>query len=283
MSRMGDVDRTAVRSGERQQDTVRIALANVRLPATRDDAVRVATDAIAHAGAAGASLICFPEAYVPGYRWPGVVMDPPDAAWLERAWATVGAAAAASHITVVLGTERVTEAGLQLTAAVFGADGECIGWQDKGQLDPDEESTYPAFGTTRRVFTAGPLTFGVVICHEGWRYPETVRWAVQHGAQLVLHPHAGIAEPGSFRPTAFGDPRNTFHEQAMRCRAAENTCWFASVNAASEGSGTTSAIVRPDGTVHAWQPYGVPGLLLADLDLTLATGHLAQRCRAPYR
>ena len=37
---------------------------------------------------------------------------------------------------------------------------------------------------------------------------------------------------------------------------------------------------RPDATVLAWQPYGTPGLLVADLDLSLATGLLAARCRA---
>jgi hypothetical protein len=60
----------------------------------------------------------------------------------------------------------------------------------------------------------GPLTFGVVICHEGWRYPERVRWAVRRGAQLVFHPHAHVAEPGSYRPVTFADPANTFHEKA---------------------------------------------------------------------
>lgn len=259
--------------------TVRVALANVRLPSTRDDSVAIVTHAIAEAGARGALVVCFPEAFVPGYRWPGASVPPPDAAWLEAAWRRVGAAAQAASITVILGTERVTPRGLQLSVAVFGPDGTIVGWQDKGQLDPGEESTYPVFGATRRVFQAGPLTFGVVICHEGWRYPETVRWAVRQGAQVVFHPHANVAEPGSFRPTSFGDPQNTFHEQAMRCRAAENTCWFASVNAASEGSGTTSAFVRPDGTVEAWQPYGEAGLLVRDLDLSLATGMLASRSR----
>ena len=125
----------------------------------------------------------------------------------------------------------------------------------------------------------GPLTFGVVICHEGWRYPETVRWAVRRGAQVVFHPHAHVAESGSYRPRTFADPANTFHEKAVLCRAAENTCYFASVNCASEGSGTTSAVVRPDGTVQCYQPYGQEGLLVADLDLTTATGLLASRCR----
>ena len=176
-------------------------------------------------------------------------------------------------------SERATDRGLQITACVIDADGSIAGWQDKGQLDPTEEETYPAFGTERRVFTAGPLTFGVAICHEAWRYPETVRWAVRRGAQVVFHPHAHVAEPGSYRPTTFADPMNTFHEKAMLCRAAENTCYFASVNCASEGSGTTSAVARPDGTLQCFQPYGQEGLLVADLDLSTATGLLASRCR----
>lgn len=266
----------------RAMSTVRIALANIRVPATREESVTLATAAVADAGRQGAAVLCFPECFVPGYRWPGKATAPPDPAFLERAWTAVAEAASAAQITVILGTERVTDRGLQIAACVIGPDGAIAGWQDKGQLDPSEESTYPARGTDRRVFSAGPLTFGVVICHEGWRYPETVRWAVRQGAQVVFHPHAHVAEPGSYRPVTFADPANTFHEKAVLCRAAENTCYFASVNCASEGSGTTSAIARPDGTLQCYQPYGHEGLLVADLDLSTATGLLAARCRSPY-
>jgi len=258
---------------------VRIALANIRVPPSADESVRLATSAVAKAGRRGAAVICFPECFVPGYRWPGVPAPPPDAAFLERAWSAVADAARTARITVILGTERVTDRGLQITACVINPDGTVAGWQDKGQLDPSEQDIYPASGTERRLFSAGPLTFGVVICHEGWRYPETVRWAARRGAHAVFHPHAHVAEPGSYRPVTFGDPANTFHEKAMLCRAAENTCYFASVNCASEGSGTTSAIVRPDGTLQCHQPYGEEGLLVADLDLSTATGLLASRCR----
>lgn len=260
--------------------SVRIALANIAVAASPDDAVTRACDAVAEAGRRGAVVVCFPEGYVPGYRWPGVPVPPPDAVYLERAWTAVSDAARRAEITVVLGTERVTETGLLLTALVVGPDGSRLGWQDKVQIDPSEEITYAASGSERKVFQAGPLTFGVVICHEGWRYPETVRWAARRGAQVVFHPHAHVAEPGSYRPAVFADPANSFHEKAMLCRAAENTIYFASVNAASEGSGTTSAVIRPDASVQCWQPYGQAGLLVADLDLSLATGLLASRCRA---
>ena len=259
--------------------TVRIALANVPVPTTPQESVTLAKAAIAEAGQQGALVVCFPECFIPGYRWPGTASPPPDAAFLEQAWAEVAEAAKAARITVILGTERLTERGLQITACVIDPDGTVAGWQDKGQLDPSEEEIYPAQATERHVFTAGPLTFGIVICHEGWRYPETVRWAVRRGAQVVFHPHAHVAEPGSYRPTTFADPANTFHEKAMLCRAAENTCYFASVNCASEGSGTTSAVARPDGTLQCCQPYGQAGLLIADLDLSVASGLLASRCQ----
>jgi predicted amidohydrolase len=93
----------------------------------------------------------------------------------------------------------------------------------------------------------------------------------------VFHPHLGEAEPGSYRPSSFADPENSFHEKAALCRAAENTCYFATVNCASAGSPTTSAVVRPDGTLLSYQPYGKEGLLIADIDISAATGLLAAR------
>jgi predicted amidohydrolase len=134
------------------------------------------------------------------------------------------------------------------------------------------------------MFQAGAVRFGVAICHEGWRYPETVRWAAQRGAHIVFHPHFHEAEPGGgCAPTSFADPRNSFHEKAVLCRAAENTCYIASVNVASPGSPTTSAVVRPDGTLLCHQPYGKEGLLMADIDISAATGLLAARARFGLR
>lgn len=257
----------------------RIALANIRVPSTPDESVALATTAIADAGRASVDVVCFPECFVPGYRWPDVAAPLPDAVFLEHAWAAVAVAARNAQVGVVLGTERVTDRGLMISALVIDADGTRLGWQDKVQNDPSEEVTYTAPGRERQLFRIGALTFGVVICHEGWRYPETVRWAARRGAHVVFHPHAHVAEPGSYRPATFLDPANTFHEKAMLCRAAENTCYFASVNAASVGSGTTSAVIRPDGSVQCYQPYGVEGLLIADLDLAQATGLLATRCK----
>ncbi len=263
---------------ESVMSTFRIALANLRYPSNPGESVALAEAAIAQAAREGAGLVCFPECFVPGYRGLGKAVPPPDAAFLERARSAVAEAAGKARVAVVLGTERIVEGRLLITAMVVGRAGSLEGFQDKVQLDPSEESTYAA-GAGRRIFQTGPLTFGIAICHEGWRYPETVRWPARRGAQVVLHPHFHVAEPGSYAATTFGDPANSFHEKAMLCRAAENTCYFASVNCASAGSPTTSAVARPDGTLLCYQPYGEEGLLLADLDLDSATGLLASRCR----
>jgi predicted amidohydrolase len=239
----------------------------------------LAEDAIALASIERADVICFPECFVPGYRAVGKAAPKPDPAFLERAWSVIAAAARKTNAVVVLGTERVTENGLLIAALVIDRDGTLAGFQDKVQLDPSEESTY-SFGSGRRVFQTGPLTFGIAICHEGWRYPETVRWAARRGAHIVFHPHFHEAEPGGYAPSTFADPANTFHEKAALCRAAENTCYFATVNVASVGSPTTSAIVRPDGTLLCYQPYGKEGLLVADIDIAEATGILAARCKS---
>lgn len=256
----------------------RIALANVRYPGTPEESVALATQAIAHAALEGAAIVCFPECYVPGYRGLGKSPPPPDAAFLERAWSAIAEAARKAGVAAIVGTERLAGGALVASALVVDRDGSISGFQDKVQIDPSEEGTYTP-GSGRRIFRSGLLTFGIAICHEGWRYPETVRWAARRGAQVVFHPHFHAAEPGSYVPSTFADPANSFHEKAALCRAAENTCYFATVNYASEGSPTTSAVVRPDGTLQCYQPYGKPGLLVADIDLAAATGLLASRCK----
>lgn len=257
----------------------RFALAALRYPASPLESVTLAEQAIAQAAAAGAQLVCFPECYVPGYRGLGHVVAAPSAEFQEQAWQRVCAAAAKAGITVLLGTERLVGEQPVASVLVINPDGTRQGFQDKVQLDPSEDPVYLP-GVERRLFAAGPLTFGVVICHEGWRYPETVRWAARRGAQIVFHPHLDENEPGAYQASTFADPRNTFHEKAGLCRAAENTVYYAMVNYCVPHTSTTSAVVNPDGTLHSYQPYGQEGLLVAEVDLDKATGYLASRCKS---
>src|SRR5260370_12420053 len=130
----------------------------------------------------------------------GKPWQPPDPGFREWAWSAVAAAGAKANLAVVLGTERIVDGALLITALVINRDGTIAGFQDKVQLDPSEEATYSP-GSGRRIFQTGPLTFGIAICHEGWRYPETVRWAARQGAQIVFHPPFHQAVPGGYPPS----------------------------------------------------------------------------------
>ena len=78
----------------------RIALANLRFPATPAESVALAEQAIHQAAQAQAQIVCFPECYIPGLRGVGKPVAPPGSAFLDRAHAAIAQAAARSHITV---------------------------------------------------------------------------------------------------------------------------------------------------------------------------------------
>jgi predicted amidohydrolase len=187
----------------------RIALANIRFPATPAESVTLAEKAIARASSERADIICFPECYVPGYRV-GRSVPPTDPVFLGAAWSRPARAAKKARLAVVLGTKRTKGNALLLTALVINRDGTFAGFQDKVQLDPSEEGTY-SFGSGRQLFQVDSVKFGIVICHEGWRYPETVRWAARRGATVVFHPHFHEAEAGAYVASTFSDPANSFH------------------------------------------------------------------------
>lgn len=63
-------------------------------------------------------------------------------------------------------------------------------------------------------------------------------------------------------------------------RAMENTIYFASVNYTTRFSEAATALIAPDGTCIAHQPYDKPGVIIAEINTTIATGKLAKRFKA---
>jgi predicted amidohydrolase len=112
-------------------NTFRIALANLRYPATPEESVKLAERTIAQASTERANLVCFPECFVPGYRAKGKPVPPPDPAFLESAWSAISAAAAKARLAVILGTERVVDNALLITALVVNRDGTTAGFKIK--------------------------------------------------------------------------------------------------------------------------------------------------------
>ncbi len=85
---------------------IRVALANVRFPSTREESLETVLEAMQAARGGGAAIVCFPECFVPGYRI-DCAASAPDQNWLNQAWSIVDAKAAELGISVILGTERV--------------------------------------------------------------------------------------------------------------------------------------------------------------------------------
>jgi predicted amidohydrolase len=184
-------------------------------------------------------------------------------------------------VATILGIEWHTTAGRHIAAVVLDAGGQLRGVQTKNQLDPTEEPLYVP-GGTRQLFEVNGLTFGVAICHEGFRYPETVRWAAVRGAQVVFHPHCTGSDKTGTRPTRWLDPAGPYYEKAVMCRALENTVYVASVNYAFRYPESATSLIGPAGECLAHLPYGEEGVLVREIDRAAATGLLAARY-APER
>jgi predicted amidohydrolase len=255
--------------------TIRIAVASTPLTATLDEAVPAAVAAVEEAGRLGARIVCLPETGLPGHRdQPRPVPDVPAAA-LDAALREVADAAQRAGVVTIVGAERPTPVGREIVAVVFDTDGTRLGEQAKTQIDPSEEAHYvPGFG--RRVFTAAGVTFGIAICHEAFRYPEISRSLVLAGAQVIFVPHFVVTDDGSL-PARWCDATNPYNEKAIMLRALENTVFVAASNVAGPDQGSITGVIAPDGTLAASLPYGVVGVVAADLDLDRATRHLALR------
>jgi predicted amidohydrolase len=260
--------------------TIRIAVASTPLTATLEEAVPAAVAAVEEAGRLGARIVCLPETGLPGHRGQArLVPDLPKDA-LDDALHEVAEAARRARVVTIVGTERPTPAGREILSVVFGADGTRLGEQAKTQIDLSEEPHYVA-GTGRRVFTAAGVTFGIAICHEGFRYPEIARSLVLGGAQVVFAPHFVTTDDGSL-PTRWCDASNPYNEKALLCRALENTVYVAASNVAGHDQGSATCIIAPDGTLVASLGYGAVGVVAADIDLDQADRLLALRW-APER
>jgi predicted amidohydrolase len=92
-------------------------------------------------------------------------------------------------------------------------------------------------GDTPFVFDVpGVGRFGVSICYDMW-FPETVRWLVAEGAEVILHP-------------ALTDTIDRDVELAIvRATAAQNQCFVIDVNGAGHGGSGRSNVVGPAGDV----------------------------------
>jgi predicted amidohydrolase len=258
-----------------------IALAAPPVASTVDEGLDQIRARLAEAADQGARVVCFPEAYLPGLRGLDFDVPPFDRSQQERALSRVREFVRTSGIAAIIGMEWHNDRGRHIAAVVLNAAGDLLGIQTKNQLDPAEEAWYVP-GESRQLFKIDGLRVGVSICHEGFRYPETVRWAAVRGAQVVFHPHCTGSDRTGVELTSFASSDAPYYEKAIMCRGLENTIYFASVNYGFRFPESATCLISPWGECLAQLPYGKEGVLVATIDPALATGLLAQRY-APER
>jgi predicted amidohydrolase len=248
--------------------TLRIGLAQVHQTADFDTNAAVIMRFLDQAGAAGVQVICFPEAQTVGYR---ADITPADAlvpvAKLKDLHERVAQRCGQLALACILGTEIPHPADPEKgrpynSALVIAETGKILGAHHKTKLTPLDAVAYTP-GEGFQVFQLHGVQVGVVICFEGFRFPESARACVRQGARMVFHPQNNTTRPNDWKVP--------IHHAMITTRAAENTIWFASCNACLEHQNCRSLIIAPDGQVHAQSELKREQLLVADLEMERAT------------
>lgn len=261
--------------------TLRLGLAAVHNPATVEERMAIIEGVMLKAAAQEVAIVCFPEAYLPGLRGLDFEVPSPDQTRQEDCLGRLQRIAKRTGVAIIMGMEWQADHGLLNVAYVIDRTGDIQGMQPKNQIAPSEDLYYVP-GGERRLFEIDGVPFGITICHEGWRYPESVRWSAVRGAKVVFHPQVTGSDLTGPTLTRWGDPDAPYYEKAMTLRACENEIWFASVNCAFTYQESATTIVAPDGAPAAWVPYGEETLLVRDIELDRATGIYAERYRPEF-
>lgn len=258
---------------------MKVALASPLFPESINDGLMQLEELVKDAAAQQAEVICFPESYIPGYPAAEFKIEKATHENLKVALKSVCTIAKENSIAIILPMDWFTEEGLLNVAFVISNNGEVLGYQSKNQLDPTEDNIWVP-GSERKIFEVNNVKFGITICHEGFRYPESVRWAAMQGAAIVFHPQFTGSNVNGVQLTEWGNQQNPYYEKAMMMRAMENTIYFASVNYATKFQESATSLIAPNGKCIAHQPYGKTGIIIAYIDTSLATGILAKRFNA---
>ncbi len=256
---------------------MKIALASPHLPESIADGLLTLEKMVKEASAAKAEIICFPESYFPGYPLDEHAIEGSTPEKMKVCLQKACVIARENSIAIVLPMDWYNDRNEALNVAyVISASGDVLGYQTKNQLDPSEDKRWIP-GNKRNIFEMNGMRFGIAICHEGFRYPETVRWAARQGASIVFHPHCTGSNVRGEQLTEWGNKSNPYYEKAIMMRALENTIYFAGINYTMKYPESATALIAPDGTCIAYELYNNEGVLIADIDLELATGLLAKR------
>jgi predicted amidohydrolase len=261
-------DRKASPAGDRQR--LRVAAVQMKFAPTIEGNLASMERLLAEAARRRAKVVLFPECATTGYGCDFSRLRPAE---VRSALTSVGQLAARFGVNVLAGSPVFGRGKLYNCLVVFNRRGEVAYCYAKCHLHEVDRACFTPGGAVA-LFDVEGIRATTVICHER-RYPELVRLAVMAGAKILFHPNAGMDSLAVSRKKRGG-------KDGIAARAFENAIYYVFANSVGpQGGGKWSAgdskIVAPDDRVLALADNRSEAVVVADLDLSRATGSYAFR------
>jgi len=261
---------TQLKAPETVSDCLRVAAVQMKFAPTIDENLARIEHLLGKAARRRADAVLLPECATTGYAYDFSRLS---SAEIAAALAAVGRMAARFRMNVLVGSPVFRRAKLYNCLVVFNRDGSVVHCYAKCHLHELDRKHFTP-GNAVALFQIDGIWATTVICHER-RYPELVRLAVMAGAKILFHPNAGMDALAVSRRKRGG-------RDGIVARAFENAIYYVFANSVgSQGNGRWSAgdskIVGPDERVLGLADNRSEAVIVADLDLSKATGVYAQR------
>lgn len=242
---------------------LRLAAAQLKFRALVAENLEVIRRLVAAAAQIGSDAVLFPECALTGYN---VDFNAYRREEIEEGLRAVAAAARAFRCNVLIGSPTFVGRRRFNSLVGFNRRGREFLRYHKIHLTPRDREFFTP-GNSLAFFRIEGIPCTAIICHER-RYPELVRLPVMMGAQIVLHPNAGL-DSRTVSLTKRGG------KDGIAIRAFENQIHYVFSNSVGpQGGGWWSAgdskIVAPDSQVLAIANNRDEMLIHADLDLATA-------------
>jgi ribosomal-protein-alanine N-acetyltransferase len=245
----------------------KIKVGAAQIPQTTDVAVNTAKvlETMEKAAREGVDLLCFPETHLSGYRVGLLASEAAcPAPALEAALEEIAGHCRRLNMGAIVGTETPNGSAKPFNSAVIlDREGKTLAVHHKSRLTPKDAEGYSP-GTGPTLFYFDRICMGIVICFEGFRFPENVRELAKAGATIVFHPQFNHL----YSDMAWKRP---IQEALLMARAGENTIYFVSANMCHANNNCRSFIIGPDGLVIQASELGREMLLAAELETDRAT------------
>jgi predicted amidohydrolase len=230
------------------------------LPAGSMAALDLIRGRVAWCETEGVAILCCPEAILGGLADDDA--DPRRFAIPTNRIDSVLAPLASDAVTSIVGLTEVASDGRLFNTAAVCQHGAVVGLYRK-QHPAIRRSVYAA-GTESPVFTAGPLTLGIVICNDS-NFAEPARVMAARGAAALFIPSNNGLPPAKGGAALVDDAR-----RVDVATATANRLWVVRADVAGRSGSLTShgcsAIVDPGGRVVASARELSEDVIVAEID-----------------